>query len=38
MKDKIVFYTLIYKIKSKFDFKKYEEWGINLMVFFSNKD
>ena len=31
MKDKIVFYTLIYKIKSKFDFKKYEEWGKNLI-------
>ena len=27
----IIFYTLIYKIKSKFDFKKYEEWGSNLI-------
>lgn len=31
MDNKIVFYTLIYKIKSKFDFKKYEEWGKNLV-------
>lgn len=31
MKDKIVFYTLIYKIKSKFDFEKYEEWGKNFI-------
>jgi hypothetical protein len=28
---KIIFYTLIYKIKSKFNFEKYEEWGNNLL-------
>jgi len=31
MMNNIIFYTLIYKIKSKFDFKKYEEWGSNLI-------
>jgi hypothetical protein len=31
MNNKIVFYTLIYKIKSKFDFEKYQKWGINLI-------
>ena len=39
------FYTMIYKIKSKFDFNKYIEWGKNLinfidqeLVIFTNKD
>ena len=31
MNTKIVFYTLIYKIKSKFNFEKYQEWGNNLI-------
>lgn len=37
MKDNIVFYTLIYKIKSKFDFKKYQEWGNNLIKNLNNQ-
>ena len=37
MKNKIIFYTLIYKIKSKFDFKKYEEWGNNLIKNLNNQ-
>jgi hypothetical protein len=31
MKNKIIFYSLIYKVKSKVDFEKYEEWGNNLI-------
>ena len=42
---KITFFTLIYKIKSKFNFKKYYDWGINLiktlknhkLIIFTNK-
>lgn len=37
MNNNIVFYTLIYKIKSKFDFKKYEEWGNNLIKNLNNQ-
>ena len=35
-KSKIIFYTCIYKIQSKFDFAKYEEWGNNLVKFLTN--
>ncbi len=34
----ITFYTLIYKVKSKFDFDKYKEWGNNLMKNIKNNN
>lgn len=37
MSSKIIFYTLIYKIKSKFNFDKYLEWGKNLLENLKNE-
>ena len=33
----IIFYTFIYKIKSKCDFSKYIEWGVNLIKQITNQ-
>ena len=35
---KITFFTLIYKIKSKFNFQKYYDWGINLIKTLKNHE
>ena len=32
----MIFYTIIYKIESKFDFEKYFEWGKNLINYLQN--
>ena len=32
----MIFYTIIYKIQSKFDFNKYAEWGKNLIKYLQN--
>ena len=32
----MIFYTIIYKIESKFDFEKYIEWGKNLINYLQN--